>query len=80
MTFALLIIRLANIYVVIIIARAILSWFIQDPRNELYRILVTLTEPVLGPIRRIIPIPGIDISPIIAIILIQLVLRLLFGA
>ncbi|MBW6515360.1 MAG: YggT family protein [Candidatus Cloacimonetes bacterium] len=79
MLLAHLIARLANIYIIIIIVRAIMSWFVQDPRNELYRILVNITEPVLGPIRKIIPIQGIDISPIIAILLIHLVIRLLIG-
>jgi YggT family protein len=67
--------RLTDIYILLIIIRAIISWFSPDPQSNLYRVLVNLTEPVLAPIRRIIPLPGIDVSPIIAILLIQIIVR-----
>lgn len=70
-----LLLRLTDIYILLIIIRAIISWVSPDPENSVYRTLVSLTEPVLGPIRKIIPLPGIDISPIIAILLIQIVVR-----
>jgi len=71
---------LLSLYVLLIIVRAVISWFSPNPYNELYRWLIRLTEPVLAPLRRIIPLQGIDISPIIAILLIDLVLkRLLLG-
>jgi len=71
--------RLANLYIIIIILRAILSWFSVDPYNPLYRLLINITEPVLAPIRRLIPITGIDFSPFIAILLIQILMNLLTG-
>jgi YggT family protein len=68
---------LVDIYILVIIIRAVFSWFSPNPANQFYRTLVALTEPVLAPIRRLIPLPGIDISPIIAILLIQIVVRAL---
>ena len=54
----------------IIIIRALLSWVNPDPYNMIVQILYKITEPILAPLRRIIPIHniGIDISPIIAIL------------
>ncbi len=75
-----LLLRITDIYILLIIIRAILSWFSPDPNSSVYRVLVSLTEPVLAPIRRLIPLPGIDISPIIAILLIQIVVRSLIRA
>ena len=69
----LLICRLLQAYLIIMFARIILSWFPVEPGSAMasvYQFLYALTEPVLGPIRRIIP-PlgaggmGIDLSPII---------------
>ncbi len=59
-------------YMVIIVARAVISWVNPDPYNQIVIILYRLTEPVLGPIRRILPIRniGIDFSPFIVILVI----------
>jgi len=52
--------------------RAILSWFAMDPRNPLIEVLDQITEPILAPLRRIVPRLGmIDITPLVAIILLQ---------
>ena len=60
-------------YLIIMFARIILSWFPINPGSGLatvYGFLYSLTEPVLGPIRRVIP-PlgmggmGLDLSPIV---------------
>ena len=65
--------RLLQAYLIIMFARIILSWFPVEPGSgmaSVYGFLYALTEPVLGPIRRIIP-PlgaggmGIDLSPIV---------------
>jgi YggT family protein len=64
-----------------LIGRAILSWF--DPRGEwtITRLLADLTEPIMAPLRRVIPPIGmIDISFIVAIILLQVLERLLVQA
>lgn len=61
-----------------ILARAILSWFPMKPGNPLVSILVTVTEPILMPLRRIIPRIGmIDISPMVAIIVLQVIYTVL---
>ncbi|PMP69082.1 MAG: hypothetical protein C0190_00660 [Thermodesulfobacterium geofontis] len=67
-----------TIYVWIIIARAIISWVNPYPYHPLVRFLYKVTEPVLAPIRRIIPpIGGIDISPVIVIFIIFVIQNLL---
>jgi YggT family protein len=61
-----------------IIIRAVLSWIRPDPRNMLVQLLVKVTDPVLRPLERFIPpIAGLDITPLVAIILIQAVQYLL---
>ncbi|KAF5048167.1 YGGT family protein [anaerobic digester metagenome] len=61
-----------NIYNILIFARVILSWIIQDPHNPIYRFLHSITEPVLGPLRRIIPSGMLDFSPIVAYFLVRI--------
>lgn len=63
----------------LILARVILSWVNPNPRNELLKMVITVTEPVLGPLRALIPLRGIDLSPIVAWLLIQLAMRLVMG-
>jgi YggT family protein len=61
-----------------IIARALISWFNLGPSNPLVRILNDVTEPVLAPLRRVIPTIGmIDITPLVAILLLQFAQQLL---
>ena len=61
-----------TIYMWMIIARAVLSWVNPDPYNPIVMFLYRSTEPVLYRIRRWIPLGniGIDISPIIVILVI----------
>ena len=58
-----------TLYMLIIIGRAVISWVNLDPYNPIVRFLNSITEPVLYPIRRRLPIyfGGIDFSPIIVI-------------
>jgi YggT family protein len=55
-------------YMWIIIIRALISWVNPDPWNPIVRFLYQVTEPVLRPIRRRLPMTGIDFSPIIVIL------------
>jgi YggT family protein len=59
-----------NLYMWIVIARAILSWVSPDPYNPIVRFLYNVTEPVLHAIRRRVPLffGGIDFSPMIVIL------------
>ena len=61
-----------------IFLRVILSWFVMGTRNTFfintYQVLYQLTEPILSPLRRIIPNLGMfDITPIVAFILLQVI-------
>ena len=63
-----------------ILARILLTWIPIDPFHPIVRILNQVTEPILGPARRIIPpIGGIDFSPIIVLFLLSIVERLLLN-
>jgi YggT family protein len=53
----------------LILIRALISWVNPDPYNPIVQFLYKTTEPILHPIRRLLPLDfrfGIDISPIIA--------------
>lgn len=72
---------LMSVYLVALFGRIVLSWFPISPGSALapvFSALYTVTEPVLGPLRRVIP-PlgvggmGIDLSPIIVIIGFQII-------
>ena len=67
---------LLTFYLWIVIARAVLSWVSPDPYNPIVRFIYNVTEPVLGRIRRMVPLHfgGLDFSPILvflAIIFLQ---------
>ncbi len=58
-----------TIFYWLIIVRALISWVNPDPYNPIVQFLYKTTEPILEPIRRLIPVHysiGIDISPLIA--------------
>lgn len=71
-----------NIYLLALFARIILSWFpmtSEGALSSIYRLLFSVTEPVLGPLRSALPPVrmggfALDLSPIIVIIVIQLLL------
>ena len=67
-----------EVLTIAIILRAILSWFSLSPTNRLVIILNRFTEPILAPLRHIIPRAGMfDFTPLVAIILLQLIANLL---
>ena len=81
MTLSYLVATFAQMLVLAIIARAVLSWL---PRSRTLApvtgMLDTVTEPVLRPIRRQLPsLGGIDISPMLAVVLIVLAESILLG-
>jgi len=76
-----IIVYVLEAYVVILIARALLSWLPARPGTAFYsvvRVLDALTEPVLRPIRRVLP-PiraggmGIDLSIIILVVVLEII-------
>jgi YggT family protein len=72
---------LLQLYIIVIFVRVILSWFPISPDSALasvYRFVYGVTEPVLGPIRRVMPGVGVggmglDFSPIIVLLLLQII-------
>ncbi len=72
-----------DIYTWVIIAAAVISWVNPNPYNPAVRLLRRVTEPVLAPIRQLLP-PwktfGLDFSPLIVILVIQWVVPVLLRA
>ena len=65
-------------YSLAFIVRAILSWFRISYHHPIARFLVQITEPVLAPLRRYIPPrSGLDLTPMVALIVLWLVEQLL---
>lgn len=77
---------LLNVYYVLLMARIILSWFPMRPGGvmaDIIEVLYTLTEPLLAPIRRLVPpiamgMGYMDISPLILMLLLSLLRGMLF--
>ena len=69
---------LLGLYSWVVIAAALITWVSPDPRNPIVMFLRQVTEPVLGPVRRLLPpwkTGGLDFSPLIVILAIQFVER-----
>ena len=72
-----LIMNLLHIYSFIIIAAALISWVQPNPYNPIVRFLRRVTEPVLRPVRGLVPpekLGGLDISPLIVLLVIEYVI------
>jgi YggT family protein len=64
-----------------IIGRAILSWFDRTQSNPVSQFLIQLTEPIVAPIRAILPSMGmIDLSPLVAILVLLILRTMLISA
>jgi YggT family protein len=80
-----IIVDLIQFYVLVLFARIVLSWFPTNPWSPLGKVtraLATVTDPVLVPIRRILPpmrvgAAAIDLSPIVVFIGIEVLLNIL---
>lgn len=71
---------LLDLYSYVIIAAALISWVSPDPRNPIVQFLRQITEPVLAPVRRMLPpwkTGGLDLSPIIVLLAIQFIERVI---
>ena len=75
--------RLIDLYVIVLFARILLSWFPVSrggAMESIHNVLYTLTEPILGPLRRTIPSAGgFDFSPMVAIIGLELLASAIRG-
>lgn len=64
-----------------ILGRVLISWIDPLGNMSISRILHELTEPILGPIRSILPSMGmLDLSPLVAMLILQLISQLIIGA
>ncbi|MGH7685276.1 MAG: YggT family protein [Candidatus Dormibacteria bacterium] len=71
----------ALVLYILIFARILLSWLPIHPWNPLVRWLRIIVDPILAPFRRILPsIAGLDLSPLLAILVIFFLARLITGA
>jgi YggT family protein len=71
---------LLSLYILLIFVRVIFSWVNVSYSHRWMRLLVKATEPLLGPLRRAIPlIGGFDVSPIVALLIVQVLQRLVAG-
>jgi YggT family protein len=68
-----------DVYTFVIIARALLSWIPHNPYGEFSTVLRRVTEPVLAPLRKRIPLiaGSIDVSPVVALVGLQIVKRII---
>ena len=72
---------LFNLYSFLILARVLLSWVNVSPYHPIVVLIHEVTEPVLRPLRNVIPPIGMmDISPIAALILLQILESLIMSA
>ena len=61
-----------------ILIRAIMSWVTPGQTNPLTKVLFQITEPILAPLRKIIPQFGVaDFSPLVAVVILQLIIFLI---
>ncbi len=76
-----LLITLIDMYSLIVLAAVILSWVQLPYDNPIAQFVNKLTEPLLGPIRRALPsMGGLDFSPIVLLVGLQMLRGLLVGA
>ena len=69
---------LFDLYSLVILASVVLSWVRLPPNNALVRVTSALTEPLLAPIRRILPdMGGLDLSPLVLLVGLRLLRGLL---
>jgi YggT family protein len=73
-----LLVRLLDIYSLILLVSVVLSWTGLPDGHPVVRVTRALTEPLLAPIRKVLPtMGGIDFSPMVLIIAINLLRRML---
>ena len=68
-----------NLYIWIVIIAALITWVNPDPYNPIVQFLQRLTEPVYKKMRQFFPtvIGGVDLAPLILIIILQFILQIL---
>jgi len=65
-----------DVYLLILLARVLLSWVSLDPGHPVVSWIHRMTEPLLGPIRSVLGVwGGLDFSPVVAILLLSFLRR-----
>ena len=78
----LIVVVLIRVYMLVIVTRVVLSWLPVRPRHPAVVFIEKITEPALGPVRRLLPTgwKAFDISPLVVILalgfLVQVILRI----
>lgn len=68
-----------SLYWYVILARVLMSWFNPSPNNPIADAIYRLTEPVLAPIRRILPpMGGFDLSPLVVFFILMFLQRIVY--
>ena len=71
---------LLGAYSLILLGKAIVSWFPVNPDNPIVRFLDSLTEPVLVPIRKNVPpVAGMDLSVVLVLVIISLLRNMIWS-
>jgi YggT family protein len=74
-----ILIQIIDLYSLIVFAAIVMSWMQLPPTNPIVQLVHAVTEPVLGPLRRALPpMGGLDFSPMVLLIGLQMLKGLLF--
>lgn len=78
-----ILVKIINAVEIIIIVECLLSWIVRDDRNEILNTLKVITDPILEPLKilqdKLLPRNiGIDFSPLIALLLLQILARIIY--
>ena len=74
-----LLVQLIDLYSLIVLVSVVMSWIRLPPTNPVNQLVEALTEPALTPIRRVLPpTSGLDFSPMVLLVGLQLLRGLLF--
>ena len=75
-----LLLILLDLYAFVVVVRVVLSWVNFSSANPVVRFTAALTEPVLAPLRRVVPaVGGFDLTPLLLLLLIQLAKRVILS-
>ncbi len=69
-----------TVYVYLVLARVLISWVPHNPSQPIFKFIYEVTEPVMAPFSRLIPnIGGIDFSPIVVILAIEVLQKIVIS-
>lgn len=72
-------VQIIELYTIVVFVSVVVSWMRLPMSNPIAQLTYTLTEPVLAPIRKLVPpVGGLDFSPMILLVGLQLLSRMLY--